>query len=198
MQVVISLSQPEANEASGPAWSDPPHAARATAAKATATPLLTRSTLREDNLRAIWASGRQRAGSRVPTARRTARARARAATTPRAAGTPAAAATPPPIKGPRKKPNATELALKPNTVLCASDGVSSPIMLAVAGVTTPVSIPFRATAPTTSATHGAEGIDPPGRAHEQPRQRGRAAVAEPSRDDRVEDCRGAGRNARQP
>src|ERR1700694_2149353 len=54
MQVVISLSQPGANEASGPSWSDPPHAARATAAKATATPLLTRSTLREDTLRPIW------------------------------------------------------------------------------------------------------------------------------------------------
>ena len=54
--------------------------------------------------------------------------------------------------------SATELALIPNTVLCASDGVSSPIMLAVAGMTTPLNRPFNATPATTTATQGAMAI----------------------------------------
>ena len=39
-------------------------------------------------------------------------------------------------------------------VLCASGGVSSPIMLAVAGTITPLSRPFTATAPTQPVADG--------------------------------------------
>src|SRR5437867_6370454 len=56
---------------------------------------------------------------------------------------------------PMKNPNATELALKPNTVLWAAAGVSSPIIAAVAGMITPLNSPFSPTATTTNAAHGA-------------------------------------------
>src|SRR5712664_710379 len=101
----------------------------------------------------------QRAGSRAPLAISTASPTASAAITRSAISTLAVAATPPPMSGPMAKPNATELALAPNTVLCASRGVSRPIMLAVAGWITPLNRPFSPTAATTSATHGETAIN---------------------------------------
>src|SRR5437899_2193285 len=72
-----------------------------------------------------------RTGSRAPNASRTANPNASTAITSNDTVTFAVAATVPPMRGPRKNPNATELALSPKAVLCASGGVSSPIMLAV-------------------------------------------------------------------
>ena len=63
------------------------------------------------------------------------------------------------MSGPRKNPNATELAFKPKIVLCASGGVSRPIMLAVAGMTTPLNSPFKPIAITISAGQGATPIN---------------------------------------
>src|SRR5439155_6574131 len=96
-----------------------------------------------------------RAGSRAPRAMSTASSTPSPATTNSDACTPEAAATVPPMIGPKANPRATELAFNPNTVLWASDGVSSPIMLAVAGRTTPLKSPFSAIAITTMAAHGA-------------------------------------------
>src|SRR5205823_6164355 len=58
-----------------------------------------------------------RVGSRAPIAIRAASPIASTALTPSAVETPAVAATPPAIRGPKKKPSATELAFRPNTVL---------------------------------------------------------------------------------
>src|SRR5689334_6348171 len=109
---------------------------------------------------ALTAADYQRAGSRAPAAMIPASTSARIPITNSAAGTPTSAATVPAMSGPRKNPNATELALKPNTVLCASCGVSRPIMLAVAGITTPLNRPLRPIPATTSAGQGAIPIIP--------------------------------------
>src|SRR5438874_9684266 len=98
-----------------------------------------------------------RVGSRAPSPSSPARTSASTALTTRAAGTPAVAAMPPPTRGPRKKPNATELALMPKIVLCTSLGASMPIMAAVDGTTVPLSNPVTPTIATTSAADGAKG-----------------------------------------
>src|SRR5207244_4820010 len=85
--------------------------------------------------------GGQRAGSRAPIASSDARPSPSAAQTPSAVDTFATAATPPAMSGPMLKPSATELALIPKMVLCASGGVSRPIMLAVAGMIVPLRRP---------------------------------------------------------
>src|SRR6266849_5020037 len=97
----------------------------------------------------------QREGSRAPSAITNASSIASPAVTASASRTLLDAAIPPPISGPRKNPNATALALNPKIVLCASIGVSSPIIAAVPGTTAPYRSPVAPTAITTTTVLGA-------------------------------------------